>query len=541
MKKSKNLTTKSLFSLAFFLLSLVSLSTADFPEEVLKTKNSITSKMLVSHIDFLASRYCRGRDTGDIGMEVATKYITSVLQGAGLVPAGEYGSYFQNVRLQKVSLGDDVELEIEEDSGGTELIKRASLEWDFLPVIISAEREVTARVVFAGYGITAPEHNYDDYKNLNARGKIVLVMRHEPRENDSSSPFEGRRLSNHGTLLSKILNAQKHGAVGVLFVTDPLNHKDLSPSATGGTYWPSLREERMKEDEDFKYMEFSPRMRMVGDDFGVLIPAAAIDGKLADYLLGESVSLLKIQEEIDKNMKPNSFPISNKEVYMNICFRNDPVDAYNIVAKVTGSDPELKEEVVIVGAHYDHVGKDNRGRVFGGADDNASGTAGVLEIARAFQNLKEKPKRTVLFILFTAEEKGLFGSKYYVEHPIFPLEKTAAVINLDMIGRNDVEQISLIGRYQYPKLFAIVDSINKESVNFDLNFAVEEFIRQSDHFPYMRKDVPTVFFNSGMHDQLHTPRDTVDLIIPEKAQKAAQLVFLSLWKIANLQPGTSLK
>jgi len=366
-------------------------------------------------------------------------------------------------------------------------------------------------------------------------------MRHEPRENDPESPFEGRRLSNYGTLLSKILNAQKHGAVGILFATDPLNHKDLRPSATGGTYWPSLIKERMKDEEDFKYMRFRPRMRIVGADFSVEIPAAAIDGKLADYLLGDGNSLAHLQEEIDEKMMPRSFPIPDKKITLAINFKSEFVDAFNIVAKVEGSDPELKEEVVIVGAHYDHVGKDNRGRVYGGADDNASGTAGVMELARAFQSLKEKPKRTILFILFTAEEKGLFGARWYIDNPIFPLEKTVAMINLDMIGRNDVDQMSLVGRYQYPKLYEIINAANRESVNFDLNFAVEEFIRQSDHFPFMRADIPTVFFNSGMHETLHRPEDTVDRIIPEKTQKVTQLVFLSLWKIANLPPGTSLK
>jgi Zn-dependent M28 family amino/carboxypeptidase len=115
------------------------------------------------------------------------------------------------------------------------------------------------------------------------------------------------------------------------------------------------------------------------------------------------------------------------------------------------------------------------------------------------------------------------------------------MFNFDMIGRNDVEQISVVGRYQYPKLFEVVDAINKQSVNFDMNFAVEEFIRQSDHFPFMRKDVPTIFFNSGMHDELHTPRDSVNLIIPEKTQKVVQLTFLAMWQIANSQPGTVLK
>jgi len=512
MKKTKSLSFKSILTLLLFSLAFLPLYAPDYPEEVLKVKNSIKGKILVSHIDFLASGYCRGRETGEKGMDVAAKYITTILQGSDLEPAGEFGNYYQGVRLNTISLGQRNQLQIEERRDGMTLTKKAQLDWDYLPVYISAEKQVTAPLVFAGYGITAPEHKYDDYKNLNARGKIVLVMRHEPKENDPSSPFEGRRLSYYGTLLSKILNAQKHGAVGILFATDPLNHKELTPSATGGTYWPSLVKE-----------------------------TAAIDGKLADHLLGDEYSLIRLQEEIDNKMMPHSFSIPGKRISLAINFKKEPVSAYNIVAKVRGSDPQLKEEVVIVGAHYDHEGKDLRGRVFGGADDDASGTAGVMELARAFQHLKEKPKRTILFILFTAEEKGLLGAKYYVENPLFPLEKTVAMINLDMIGRNDVEQMSLIGRFQYPKLFSIIDGANKASVNFDLNFAVEEFIRQSDHFPFMRKDVPTVFFNSGMHDQLHTPRDTVDHILPEKVQKATQLVFLALWEIANLPPGTSLK
>jgi len=543
MNKRKVLLSKSLLTLFLFLLSLslLSLTAAEYPEEVLKAKNSITGKRIVSYIDFLASEFCRGRETGEKGMDVAAKYISTVLEGEDLEPAGEYGSYFQMVRLKKVSLSEEIFLEIEERRNGVELIREAKLEWDYLPVYISAEKEVTAPLVFAGYGITAPEHKYDDYKNLNSRGKIVLVMRHEPRENDPESAFEGRRLSNYGTLLSKILNAQKHGAVGILFATDPLNHKDLRPSATNGTRWPSLVKERMKDEEDFKYMKFHSRMRIVDADFGVQIPAVAIDGKLAEDLLGDAHSLISIQEQIDKKMLPSSFPINNKKVTLAVNFKNEPVDAFNIVAKVEGSDLELKDEVVIVGAHYDHEGIDNRGQVFGGADDNASGTAGVMELARAFQSLKEKPKRTILFILFTAEEKGLLGARWYIDNPLFPLEKTVAMINLDMIGRNDVDQMSLVGRFQYPKLYEIINAANRESVNFELNFAVEEFIRQSDHFPFMRADIPTVFFNSGMHETLHRPEDTADRIIPEKTQKAAQLVFLSLWKIANLPPGTSLK
>jgi hypothetical protein len=181
---------------------------SEFPDAVLETKNAIRGEMIVSHIDFLASEYCKGRETGEYGMEVASKYITSVLKGAGLEPAGEYGSYAQYVRLKKVTLSRETELRVAEGNEGTALVREAKLDWDYLPVILSAEKEVSSSLVFAGYGVTAPEHEYDDYDGLKAEGHIVLVMRHEPMENDPASPFEGRKLSKHGTLLSKILNAQ---------------------------------------------------------------------------------------------------------------------------------------------------------------------------------------------------------------------------------------------------------------------------------------------------------------------------------------------
>jgi hypothetical protein len=551
--KNKTKIFGKLFIFFFMSVLLIFLSTgglkaSDFPPEVLRMKASIKGTMLLSHIDFLASKFCRGRETGARGMDTAVKYISSVLLGTGADPAGEMGSFYQPVRLESVSLDKNIRLTVEHPipGGSARQVKHARLDWDFLPVIISAEMEAAAPLVFAGYGITAPEHKYDDYKNFNAAGKVVLATRHEPGENDEHSPFDGQKLSRYGTLLSKILNAQEHGAVGILFVTDPLNHDDVSVHGGGfmsGTSWPTLRKEHLqkREDEDLQYRDFSPRMRIIGKDFGVRIPAAMIDGKLADFILGEKYSLLEIQKKIDQTMTPGSLPLPGRKVTMDIFFKKESVEAGNIAAKVEGSDPDLKNEVVIVGAHYDHEGKDNRGQVYPGADDNASGTAVVMELARAFKNLEQKPKRTILFILFTAEEKGLLGAHYYVQDPIFPLEKTLAVVVLDMVGRNDIDQMALIGKYQFPKLFKILDTVNKNSVNFQFNFSVEQFIRQSDHTPFMRAGIPSVLFNSGMHDQLHTPDDTADRIIVDKVEKAAQLVFLTLWEVADSPAGTQFK
>lgn len=536
----KKNTLSKFIAIAFFALSLslFTLSATDYSAEVLAAKNSIKGKMLLSHVEFLASKHCRGRETGTYGMRVATAYIESVLKGAGVEPAGRIGRYRQSVYLESIDLSSNCFLRIEESKHGSKLLKAAELEEDYLPVILSEENEVSAPLVFVGYGITATEHKYDDYKGIDAKGKIVLALRYEPREKDESSPFDGKKLSPYAPLLSKIKNAQKHGAVGIIFFTGPLNSKRAGASSCSGTFWPSIYKARTKDDEESEFIDWLKNIRISDDDFGVRIPVAAIDGKLAGRLIGEKHSIKTIQEKIDKTMKPRSFPIAGKKISMAIYFKTEPIDAYNLVAKVEGSDPELKKEVVIVGAHYDHMGKKIRGQLYPGADDNASGTAGVIELARAFQNLQVKPKRSILFLLFTAEEKGLYGSRFYVDHPIFPVEKTRALINLDMIGRNNVDQVSMLGRYHYPKLWDIVDAANRASGNMEINFNAEGSLRRSDQMPFLRKKIPSLYFNSGYHDQYHRPEDTAVRIIPEKMEKIVRLVFLSLYKIADQPAGT---
>lgn len=521
------------------------LSADDFPEEVVKAKNLITGRMLTSYIDFLASGHCRGRFTGEPGMRVARSFISSVLKGAGVKGAGGINGFYQLVPLKTIELDKDISLTIESSANGVKQVKKGKLNWDFLPTYISAEMKASAPLVFAGYGITAPEHKYDDYKSINAAGKIVLVMRHEPGEKDKNSPFDGKKLSKHGTILTKILNAQAHGAVGILFVTDPLNHEDTSVNKgtySQGSYWITYYKERMKDNVDFKYMQFRPRMQLDLRDFGdIAIPAVSIDGKLADFILGEKRSLMAIQEQIDKSMKPASFNLTGKRATMDIFFKTKRINGYNMVFKVEGSDPKLKDEAVLVGAHYDHMGKNNKGQTFYGADDNASGTAVVMDLARAFQAMETKPKRSVVFVLFTAEERGLLGSRYYVSDPVVPLDKTIAMVNLDMVGRNDVEQLSVFGNEAYPKLFDLVDAINEKSLKFEFNFNMAGSIRSSDQMPFLRHNVPVVYFSSGFHDEYHTPRDTPRLISADKIERVAQLVFLSVWKMAEQPAGTRFK
>ncbi len=228
MRKKKYLVIPIMAFVFIIYLPLFSQTGEDFSPEIQKAKNSIKGRMILSHVEFLASKYCRGRETGTYGMDVAGKYIRSVLKGIGIEPAGRAGSYFQRVRLETFDLSDRNYLHIEEKKHGGKLVKKCVLEQDYIPVLLSAEKEVSAALVFAGYGITAPEYKYDDYKGIDVKGKIVLLIRDEPRQDEESGPFESRTLSKHGTFLSKIANAQKHGALGHHLCYRPLR-RNLPP------------------------------------------------------------------------------------------------------------------------------------------------------------------------------------------------------------------------------------------------------------------------------------------------------------------------
>lgn len=540
MNSSNRLWMKILLLILIPLLFVPSLrsESQELTQEIVKAKESLRGEALLSHIEFLASSFCRGRETGEKGMDLAETYITTILKGAEVKPAGEYNSFYQAVRLSSLDLGEPLKLQIDDASGCT----TATLAWDFLPLELSAEKRVSGQLVFAGYGITAPEHHYDDYKQIDARGKVVLVLRHEPQINDENSLFEGTKSSKYAPYLAKIHNAQKHGAVGIIFFNGPLGTQDsdLANGYTSGAYWPSLEKEKFKEEEDYRFFSFTSSMNLTDLNLGITIPAVVVSGTFAQALVGPQKNLETIQKQIDDTLIPQSFAMNQKAI-LDVHFKHKPIKARNIAFKVEGCDPKLKDETIIICAHYDHVGKDARGRVFGGADDNASGTSAVMEIAKAFKACSDRPKRTLLFLLFTAEEKGLLGSRFYCQHPLVPLEKTLAVINLDMLGRNDINQMGLLGKYQYPKLFQVIDEINTHGIHFEFNFTVETFLGNSDHFPFMAHGIPSLFLNSGNHEQLHRPEDTPDRILPEKVEKAAKLVLETAWTLANLPAGSQLK
>jgi hypothetical protein len=507
-----------LFSIFFFLISN---PPAFSQRKVFKTATGvITPALMKEYIDFLASDSLLGRDTPGRGLDSAAAYIVRHFEEAGLKPLG--GSYFQDLDYCYAELGNDNLLSV--TSG--EKRQEFKLKNDFIPFDITADRSVEAPVVFAGYGITAPEYNYDDYKGLEVKGKIVVVMRQEPGQTDSTrKDFQGTETTKYSNLKEKIRIAKEHGAVGMVVISGPLNYTSLKPR---GFPWPSLSKNLPKDALPLVSCSEAPER----------LPVVHAGESFIVNLFGSVDSLKSVQAGIEKSLKPDSYQIPGRVVTLRTSITLKPIGGKNVIGILEGSDPLLSKEAVIVGAHYDHVGfikehKADTDYIYNGADDNASGTSGVLALAKAFSVMKEKPARSVIFMTFAGEEKGLLGSATYVKSPLFPLEKTVAMLDLDMISRNHPDSLEIMGARQNPDLAKIVRKANSKTGLILYSPRGDRMSGGSDHYSFYRKNIPDLFFFAGIHDDYHQVGDNPDRINAEKAARVTRLAFLTLWKIAN--------
>jgi hypothetical protein len=388
---------------------------------------------------------------------------------------------------------------------------------DFVPLHLTANRKVSAPIIFAGYGITAPEYNYDDYRAIDARGKIALIFTDEPQEKDSASVFDGVKNTDHSKLLIKAENAMDHGAVGVLLVSTPTRRFRRPPNP-----WPSLMR-NAPEDAIPLTLEEKIDSRIVCIQIGKNL--------VDDLLEGTGHSLEQLHQKIDETLKSQSFDMAGKFITIETALDAEKFPTQNVVGFWEGADPILKNEIIVIGGHYDHVGVTNDS-IYNGADDNASGTAGVMEVAEAFTLCKTRPKRSILFMAFAGEEKGLFGSRYYTGDPIFPIENVIAMLDLDMISRNDTNEVAIIGSKTSSDLKAINEKCN-ETIGMKLAYDQDRYFLQSDHYSFYRKDIPVLFYNTKDTPDLHKPSDDPEKIIPEKMARIGQLVFSTAWVVAN--------
>jgi Peptidase family M28 len=506
--------------------------------------DSINQDAMRADLFFLAGDGFKGRLTNTPENSLAAEFIKSRFERMGLKPANN-GSFFQPYNLVTATLGADNSLQV--INGENERMQLRSGQ-DYYPQSFSASAHVRGSVVFAGFGITAPDLGYDDYKGPDIRGKIVLVVDHEPGESDPSSPFDGVVTSDAAGALRKALAAQEKGAIGILFVSDVHNHTQPSNfEASARNAWPAE----------------TPRIRRFTLESWVdrvHIPAAQISPALGAVLVrGTNKSLADLSKSSETRTGITPVPLPGTQVELVASVERHVVPDRNVVGMIEGSDPLMKNEYIIICAHIDHEGVNN-GQVMNGADDNGSGSIGLLNIAEAYAlaaKAGQGPKRTVLFADWNSEERGLLGAWAYTENPLFPLDKTVAVLNMDMIGRNEEVQVggggrfrgleiqtaesnnnatNIIGTLRSPDLKAAVEKANG-GIGLELKFRydnnISNLMRRSDHWPFIQRGVPGLWFHTGLHPDYHTPNDRPEKINYVKMEKVARLVHQMSWNLAQ--------
>lgn len=503
----------------------------------------ITEERLSDDLHALSADSMRGRLVGTPELEGAGDWVKARFASLGLEPAGDDGDYDQRFDLVWFSLGEGNRLTVS-GAGGA----RAPGE-GWTPANFAAEASAAARVVFVGYGIVEPRLGWDDYQGANVRGRIVLALEGEPGADDPASPFDGVVSAEASRPWRKALAAQERGAAGMLLLR-------WRPGASDGEEWDRIHAASWPE---------TPRRieRFTLGDWAedVTIPGARVSTALAERLVSGSDRTLEelagAAEAAQSGIGVVALPGARVDLTTSVERHLTP--GRNILAMIEGSDPELANEVVIVSGHYDHNGADSVD-VYNGADDDGSGTVGVMAIAEAYARAADRgdlPRRSVMFAVWDAEERGLLGAWYYTLRPLFPLPSTVAVLNMDMIGRNEevpadgggrfrglepqsaqsnANAINVLGYSRAPELVATIEAANETyGLTLRLRYDNNEsnLLRRSDHWPFLQNDVPAVWFHTGLHPDYHTPRDDADRIEYEKMARIVHLVHETSWALAN--------
>jgi hypothetical protein len=461
---------------------------------------------LLRHVRYLAAPELTGRGVDTPGIKLAGDYIAAEFAKYGLKPGGDKGGYRQNFSVQvgaTVKQPSDLVL-----GGGSPLV----LDRDWTPLGLSANGVAEAPLVFAGYGISAKEHDYDDYLGIDVKGKAVVVLRYEPPPQDGNSPFKKPpSYSRHATLRSKANQARAHGAVAMILVD--LNQGDGE-------------EERM----------ISARGSL-GRGADGLIALQVKSRTVEKFFAAHDIQLKALKEQIDRNGKPASTAIANARVKIQLTLEATREPTENVIAVLPGSDPALAHQSIVIGAHYDHLGLGHfgalnpraAGEIHHGADDNASGVALLLDLARRLSQLPARPARTIVFAAFSAEELGLFGSRHFVESLKDP-SAIKAMINLDMVGRLRGDQLTAFGARSGAGLSDLIDGA---AANLGLAMRHSDDIGRSDHMSFYAKKIPVLHFSTGVHEDYHRPSDTWEKLNIDGMARVGDLTLLTLMNLAN--------
>ncbi len=460
----------------------------------------ITADEIKAHVKYLASDELEGRGSGTEGNRKAAAYIADQMKQYGLIPGGDNGTYFQSFEfISAVKLGKANSCMVEGKSvpnGKSEL----KADTDFRPLGFTTNATVSGSVVFVGYGIFAPDSKYDEYKDLDVNGKIVVALRYGPDGNDMHSEF-----NKYTSLRTKTRTAREKGAKALIVITGPADDPD----------------------DDLVKLSYDQSFASSG------IPAVSMKRVIFEKLLtATGKDLKKIQDEIKTDKQPQSVEFRNVTISLTTEVEYIREKTANVIGYLKGTDPTLKDEVIVVGAHMDHLGYGGPGsgslspdahEIHNGADDNASGSAALLELEQAFAGEQKSLKRTFVFVAFSGEEVGTLGSSHYVNHPIFPLEKTIAMVNMDMVGRLEGKTLTVYGTGTSPHWNELLAIYNKDSV-FTLKL-IPDGIGPSDHTQFYSKDIPVLFFFTGSHNDYHKPSDDWEKVNYPGEEKITRYIY----------------
>ncbi len=497
----------------FFILTVNVLSQSYFP-----SPESLI--LLRSNLEYLASDKLEGREATTKGEEMAAKFISDKLFEYGVKPFAGDGSYFQNFSVDVKWADRSSWIELSAVDGS---VSHFNVGDDFyLSTAIIPSMNFCgekSEILFAGFGITAPEYEYDDYKGLDVDGKVVLVYRGAPKQ-DGDNLFSGEAHKKYIDPKYKIKNAAKHGAKGVLII----------PGDFAERYWDWVKRGALSStftlsENNTSYEESIP---------SVLLSVEAV----TELLEKEPYSYEDLTAALEHEEIPEWFLLSKKVTFSYKVYQEKRTSK-NIIGIINGTDDNLKNEFVSIGAHYDHEGIVD-GEIYNGADDNASGTVAVLDAGRRLAQLKNN-KRSILIIFHAAEEKGLLGSKYLTANSSF-IDNIIVNINLDMVGREHIDTIYSVGSGKISsELKEIVEETNEETVNFNFNYKFDDpndplkIYYRSDHYNYAKRGIPIVFFYDYMVEDYHKPTDDADKINYKKIEKVTSLITEIAQRVANLE------
>lgn len=555
------------------------------PENLKAGFESIRGTDAGTYLKFLSSDLLEGRETASQGYKIAAEFVRTMFTLWGIQPAGDFPvktdrsdffshsddlkvdkkerGYFQEIELKEV-LKSDSQVTVECQKGSQFKSKTFNPEIDY--EFRSSDTDMfSAPIVFVGYGIQEKQIGYDEYGKLDIDGKIVMMFTGVPGKDNPKSPFNkgelkdkyspppSRRMMRHN-VSPQIKTAQEKGAAAVILVESSLEEKPDIPKIKLNS--------RLINDEEPIYPGERRRMSLVqgSKEHWESLPTIRVSRAMADEILGYAGQKVEtLLAAIEKDFKPHSFILPGVSMQVKNQVEQQLTKCCNVLGYIQGSDPELKNEVVIIGAHMDHLGK--RGDyIFNGADDNGSGSIAVIEVAHAFAVNPVKPKRSVLFALWTGEEKGLLGSRYYTAHPFFPLNKTVAYINLDMVSREwsrerfnsmlkrfnmeipteldkslDMKKFMSIQHSPTPKL---KEALKENNRFVGLHVIFREMNQGaggggSDHASFSSQNSPWAAFFGAMTDDYHNASDSIEKVNLDILEKSARLTWLAAFSLAN--------